>query len=220
MLRLKPDADRAKALRERAPNEITTVDTGERKESFGFTARRVTRTHKVIPLDDTTSARRRRSKDGWYIDLDTRSGERPTARSDDLLRRAIDSWIAKRGSGFVSIAAQVRADDIHRETRDRISDLGQDDAPIFPAPAGSSTGDHKRNRSDGVIDETPRRRNFRSVTRNLALATARALGAMAGLGASPLGVVQTCRKRERPLVSLGLSVSSVSGGSASEHLVI
>ena len=54
----------------------------------------------------------------------------------------------------------------------------------------------------------------------VALATARALGAMAGLGASPLGVVQTSRKRERPLVSLGLSVSSVSGGSASEHLVI
>jgi len=77
-----------------------------------------------------------------YTDF-VRSRERPTARRDDLLRRAIDSWIAKRGSGFVSIAAQVGADDMHRETRDRISDLGQDDAPIFPG--GSSTGDHKRN---------------------------------------------------------------------------
>jgi hypothetical protein len=104
------------------------------------------RTHKVIPLDDTTSARRRRLRTAGtsiWIHGFRAMGERPTARRDDLLRRAIDSWIAKRGSGSVSIAAQVGADDIHRETRDRISDLGQDDAPIFPA--GSSTGDHKRN---------------------------------------------------------------------------
>jgi hypothetical protein len=83
VLRQKLDADRANAFRDRVPkaetpmrptvlHEITTVDTGERKESFGYTARRITRTHKVIPLDDTNVRPQESITDGWYIDLDTR----------------------------------------------------------------------------------------------------------------------------------------------------
>jgi len=87
--RQKLDADRAKAIRDRtakdAPpmrptvlHEITTVDTGERKESFGYTARHVIRTYKVIPLEGSTTVRPMETiTDGWYIDRDTRISRDP-----------------------------------------------------------------------------------------------------------------------------------------------
>jgi len=49
--------------------ETTTVDTGERKEAFGFTARRVIVTCRHIPLTDA-SRPQETTEDGWYIDLD------------------------------------------------------------------------------------------------------------------------------------------------------
>lgn len=56
--------------------EISTNDTGERKEMFGFTARHIITTRTDTPLEDTTASRgfTARSEyvtDGWYIDLDT-----------------------------------------------------------------------------------------------------------------------------------------------------
>lgn len=50
--------------------EITTVDTGERKEVFGFTARHVIITRKEIPLDNSRRRPQETVTDGWYIDLD------------------------------------------------------------------------------------------------------------------------------------------------------
>jgi hypothetical protein len=51
--------------------ETTTVDTGERKDVFGFTARRVvmTRTHRPLT---PTSEPSENTTDGWYIDVDLR----------------------------------------------------------------------------------------------------------------------------------------------------
>ena len=52
--------------------EITTVDTGERKDFFGHAARRVVTTRKETPLEGSHSGAQESVTDGWYIDLDTR----------------------------------------------------------------------------------------------------------------------------------------------------
>ena len=51
--------------------ETTTVDTGERKISFGYSARRVVTTRREIP-SQTWNVTTETVTDGWYIDLDTR----------------------------------------------------------------------------------------------------------------------------------------------------
>ena len=48
--------------------EITTDDTGERKEMFGYSARHVITTTKQIPLEGSHSAPQESITDGWYID--------------------------------------------------------------------------------------------------------------------------------------------------------
>lgn len=50
--------------------ETTTVDTGERKEFFGHTARHVIITRKQTPLEGSHSEPQETVTDGWYIDLD------------------------------------------------------------------------------------------------------------------------------------------------------
>jgi hypothetical protein len=50
--------------------ETTTVDTGERKELFGHTARHILTTRKQIPLQGSKSEPQEMVIDGWYIDLD------------------------------------------------------------------------------------------------------------------------------------------------------
>jgi hypothetical protein len=52
--------------------EVTTVDTGERKDFFGHPARHVITTTKETPLEESHSEARESVTDGWYIDLDTR----------------------------------------------------------------------------------------------------------------------------------------------------
>jgi hypothetical protein len=51
--------------------EIETVDTGERRELFGRTARHAITTRRVIPLTGSTRQESHTVTDGWYIDLDT-----------------------------------------------------------------------------------------------------------------------------------------------------
>jgi hypothetical protein len=51
--------------------ETTTVDTGERKEVFGHTARHVITTRKEIPLEGSQREPQQMVNDAWYIDLDT-----------------------------------------------------------------------------------------------------------------------------------------------------
>ena len=50
--------------------ETTTVDTGERKEMFGYVARHVITTRKQTPLDGSHSQPSQSVTDGWYIDVD------------------------------------------------------------------------------------------------------------------------------------------------------
>jgi hypothetical protein len=63
-----------KAAKPRPPNlliETTTVQTGERRSAFGFTARRVVTTRKTIPLDASAAVESETQIDGWYIDLES-----------------------------------------------------------------------------------------------------------------------------------------------------
>jgi len=50
--------------------EIITVDTGERKEIFGQTARRVITTHRETPMATSNQPPKEYVTDGWYTDLD------------------------------------------------------------------------------------------------------------------------------------------------------
>ena len=50
--------------------KTTTVDTGQRKDFFGHTARHVIITRKQIPLEGSHSEPQETVTDGWYIDLD------------------------------------------------------------------------------------------------------------------------------------------------------
>jgi hypothetical protein len=52
--------------------EVSTEDTGERKEIFGHIARHVITTRKHIPLEGSHSEPQETVTDGWYIDLDQR----------------------------------------------------------------------------------------------------------------------------------------------------
>ncbi len=52
--------------------EVTTVDTGERKDFFGRTARHVITTTRETPLEGSHREAQETVIDGWYIDLDTR----------------------------------------------------------------------------------------------------------------------------------------------------
>jgi hypothetical protein len=54
--------------------EVTTTDTGERKEMFGHTARRVLTTRKETPLEGSQSRPQESETDGWYIDSNLGDG--------------------------------------------------------------------------------------------------------------------------------------------------
>ena len=61
--------------------ETETVDTGERKEVFGRTARRIVTTRRIIPLTGAKRGADTTVTDGWYIDLDTHISCEPSWRS-------------------------------------------------------------------------------------------------------------------------------------------
>ncbi len=52
--------------------EVKTVDTGERKQMFGHTARHVITTEKRTPLEGSHAQPEESTRDGWYIDLEQR----------------------------------------------------------------------------------------------------------------------------------------------------
>ena len=68
-----PIPPKAEPTRPTVLHETTTMDTGERKQAFGYTARHVVATFKVVPLAGSTNVVEEKIvTDGWYIDLDTR----------------------------------------------------------------------------------------------------------------------------------------------------
>jgi hypothetical protein len=52
--------------------EVSTTDTGERKEMFGHIARHIITTRKEIPLEGSMTEPQESATDGWYIDLNQR----------------------------------------------------------------------------------------------------------------------------------------------------
>ena len=76
-----PTRQRLKARAESAPStdapaptirvQTETVDTGERKDMFGWSARHVITTRREAPLTGSVREARVSVIDGWYIDLDT-----------------------------------------------------------------------------------------------------------------------------------------------------
>ena len=61
--------------------ETLTLDTGDRRDFFGHTARRVITTRKQIPLEGSRANAQETVTDGWYIDLDTSISCDPTRLS-------------------------------------------------------------------------------------------------------------------------------------------
>jgi hypothetical protein len=64
--------------------ETTTVDTGERRSAFGYSARRIVTTRRQIHTGHS-GATGETSTDGWYIDLE----RRPTCERDERGARAV-----------------------------------------------------------------------------------------------------------------------------------
>jgi len=52
--------------------EVTTTDTGERKEMFGHIARHIITTRKQIPLEGSMTEPQESVTDAWYVDLNQR----------------------------------------------------------------------------------------------------------------------------------------------------
>jgi hypothetical protein len=67
----KPKSNRAPPSKPTLRIETTTADTGERKQMFGYTARRVIYTQKYVPLEGSTAIAQETTQDGWYVDIDT-----------------------------------------------------------------------------------------------------------------------------------------------------
>lgn len=89
-----PDLSRAGARTLRI--ETTTVDTGERKEFFGHSARHVVTTRKQIPLEGSLHEPQETRTDGWYIDLRPQVSCEPVARA------------GKSGHGYLASGASAR----------------------------------------------------------------------------------------------------------------
>jgi hypothetical protein len=72
--------------------EVTTIDTGERKEMFGHIARHVLTTRKQIPLEGSHSEPQESVTDAWYIDskpidsmpIDAKRGDSRPGDSNDI----------------------------------------------------------------------------------------------------------------------------------------
>jgi hypothetical protein len=181
-LRQKLDAERTKSFRDRVPkadtpirptvlHEINTVDTGARKQAFGYTARHVITTHKVTPLEGSEIIPQETITDGWYIDLDTRiscdpSDNTPTegttysavrlvvgeSKSGDHVSASPPSlvqmtYVGKPEKGFPTLVKRT----IHRGEQVTTSETEVTELSRKPLDPG--------------LFEVPK--NFRSVTRNL-----------------------------------------------------
>lgn len=88
--------------------ETTTVDTGERKVAFGYSARRVVITRRQIPVGQAGSTGETVT-DGWYIDLDPR----PTCVREEAGRpRAVLIGVVSSSTGTRRSLPRVTFKDI------------------------------------------------------------------------------------------------------------
>jgi hypothetical protein len=103
--------------------ETETVDTGERKELFGHTARHVVTTRRIIPLAGAKRGADTTVTDGWYIDLDTRISCEPSWRS------------ARSGHAFVTFHLQGQEGDVPT-----FKDVGEPESGFAVASKQTSSG--------------------------------------------------------------------------------
>jgi hypothetical protein len=100
--------------------ETETVDTGERKELFGHTARHVVTTRRIIPLAGAKRGADTTVTDGWYIDLNTHISCEPSWRS---------------GHAFVTFHQQGEEGDVPTFT-----DVGEPESGFAVASKRTSSG--------------------------------------------------------------------------------
>ena len=103
--------------------ETETVDTGERKEIFGHTARRVVTTRRIIPLAGAKRGADTTVTSGWYIDLDPHISCEPSWRS------------ARSGHAFLTSHRQGEEGDVPT-----FKDIGEPERGFVVASKGTSSG--------------------------------------------------------------------------------
>ena len=103
--------------------ETETVDTGERKELFGHTARHVVSTRRLIPLARAKRGADSTVTDGWYIDLDTHISCEPSWRS------------ARSGHAFLTVHQQGQEGDVPT-----FKDTGEPESGFAVASKRTSSG--------------------------------------------------------------------------------
>jgi hypothetical protein len=89
--------------------EVTTTDTGERKEMFDRMARRVLTTRKQIPLKGSRSQPQESRTDGWYVDSDDSN-----TGLDLYQRLSCDRPEEKKGHSMAYLHAAGRNEPIDR----------------------------------------------------------------------------------------------------------
>jgi hypothetical protein len=103
--------------------ETETVHTGERKALFGYTARHVVTTRRIIPLARAKRGADTSLTDGWYLDLDTRMSCEP-------------SWLAGRsGHAFLNCHRQGEEGDVPT-----FRDIGEPERGFVVASKQTSSG--------------------------------------------------------------------------------
>jgi hypothetical protein len=114
--------------------ENETVDTGERKEFFGRTARHVITTRRILPLHRATQGPSETVTDAWYIDLDTHISCDPWWQS------------ARTGHAFATLTAKGEEGDIPT-----FKDIGEPERGYVVRSTSTSSGTITRR--DGSTDD-------------------------------------------------------------------
>jgi hypothetical protein len=116
--------------------EVTTVDTGERKELFGHAARHVVTTIKQTPFSDSPLMKAGVwVTDGWYIDFDQRVSCAPKPHEE--IRTHGFVW----GKGSEPVQRTEYVEIGHREKGFPIKEVETSLSAIFPAGTpGNSSG--------------------------------------------------------------------------------
>ena len=102
--------------------ETETVDTRERKELFGHTARHAVTTRRIIPLAGAKRGADSTMTDGWYIDLNTHISCEPSWRS------------ARSGHAFLTCHQQGEEGDVPT-----FKDVGEPERGFVVASKGISS---------------------------------------------------------------------------------
>ena len=129
---------------------VTTVDTGERKEMFGFTARHLKRTTITEPSPDACNQQRMKVEtDGWYINLEyglaCESASRPTQMGPRSAQGCRDRYQYRRTGptnlGFPLVETTTMYGEDGRATFTMMKEVLEIsrqslDAALFDIPAG------------------------------------------------------------------------------------